>query len=73
MTFEKGKLCQFLFFRCGIIFDKSSKLWQISCEIPYYIKIKDSLYLDKFFVNLLENEKGYSLTLKFYEHVVLVE
>ena len=49
------KLCQFLFFHCDVIFDKLSKLGQISCGVPYYIKIKDSLYLGKFFVNFFEN------------------
>ena len=48
-------LCQFLFFHVNVIFDKLSKLGQISCVIPYYIEIKDSLYLGKFFVNLLNN------------------
>ena len=51
MTFKKErksksrleeKLYQFLFFQCDIIFDKLSKLCQISCAIPYYIEIKDS-------------------------------
>ena len=36
------KLCQF-FFHCDVIFDKLSKLRQISCVIPYYIEIKESL------------------------------
>ena len=48
-------LCQFLFFHCDVIFDKLSKLEQISCVIPYYIDVKDSLYLDKFRVNIFEN------------------
>ena len=49
--------------------DKLSKSGQISCVIPYYIEIKNSLYLGKYFVNLLENwyknNKDYSLTLQF--------
>ena len=64
MTFKKsGKskrrldqtLCQFLFFHCDIIFDKLSKLGQISYVIPYYIENKRLLYLGRFFVSLLEN------------------
>lgn len=43
------KLCQFLFFHCHAIFDKLSKLGQIYCVIPYYIKIKESLYMGRFF------------------------
>ena len=42
-------------FQCDVIFDKLSKLGQISCVIPYYIEEKDSLNLDKFFANLLES------------------
>ena len=49
------KLCHFWFFHCDIIFDKLSELGQISCVVPYYIEIKDSLYLGKFFVNFFEN------------------
>ena len=41
------KLCQFVFFDCDVIFDKLSKLGQISCVISYYIEIKDSLHLGK--------------------------
>ena len=41
------KLCQFLFFDCDVLFDKLSKLGQISCVISYYIEIKDSLHLGK--------------------------
>ena len=54
MTVDQ-ELCQFLFFYSDVIFDKLSKLEQISCLIRYYIEIKDSLSLGKFFVNLLEN------------------
>ena len=32
-----------VFFHCDVIFDKLSKLRQISCAIPYYIEIKESL------------------------------
>ena len=64
MTFKKThksksrlgqKLCQFFFFHCDFIFDKLSKLGQVSCVIYYYIDIKDFLYMGKFFVNLFEN------------------
>ena len=48
------KFCQ-LFFHCDAIVDKLSKLGQISCVISYYMEIKDSLYLSKFFVNVLKN------------------
>ena len=48
-------LCQSLFFHRDVIFEKLPKLGQISCAIPYYIEIEDSLYLGMFFVNLLEN------------------
>ena len=61
------KLCQFLFSSCDIYFDKLSRLGQISCAISYYIE-KDSLYLGKFFVSLLENwckMKDYSIKIKF--------
>ena len=63
MTFKKNwksksrldqKLCQFLFFHCDAIFNKLSKLGQISCVIPYYTEIYP-VYLGKTFVNLLEN------------------
>ena len=37
-----------LFFNCDVIFDKLSKLGQISRIIPYYTEIKDSLYLVSF-------------------------
>ena len=50
---QDQKLCQFLFFCCDVIFDKLPKLGQISCVILYYIEIKDSSYLGKFFVKLL--------------------
>ena len=49
------KLCQFLFVHCAFVFDKLSKLGQISCEVSYYIEIKGALYLGMFFANLLEN------------------
>ena len=49
----RQKLCQFLFFRCDVIIDKLSKLEKISCVIPYYIEMKDSFYLGKFYVRLL--------------------
>ena len=61
MNFKKSLKSQscldqkFLFFHCGVIFDKLSKLGQISFVIPYYIEIKDSLYMSKIFVNLLES------------------
>ena len=64
MTFKKSrkskshldqKLRQFLFFPCDIIFDKLPKLGQISDVIPYHTETKDSLYLVKFFANLLHN------------------
>ena len=42
----KSKVCQ-VFFDCDVIFDKLSKLGQISCVISYYIEIKDSLHLGK--------------------------
>ena len=48
-------LYQFLWFHFDVIFDKLSKLGKISCVIPYYVDIKDSLYLGKFLVNFLEN------------------
>ena len=38
------KLCQFLFFSIWRVFDKLSKFGQISCVIPCYIEIKDSLF-----------------------------
>ena len=34
------KLYQFLFFHCDVIFDKLSKLEQISCVIPHYMEIR---------------------------------
>ena len=49
------KLCQFLFFHCDITFDKLSKLGKVSFIILYYIEIRDSLYLHKFLISLLEN------------------
>ena len=48
------KLYQFLFDHCDVISEKKSKLGQISGAIPYYIQIKDFLYLGNFFVDLLE-------------------
>ena len=42
-------------FAYDVIFDKVSKLVQISCVTPYYIETKDSAYLGKIFVNLLGN------------------
>ena len=48
------KLCQFFFHR-DVIFKKPSKMGPISCVIPYYIEIKESLYLGKFFSNFFEN------------------
>ena len=31
------------------------KLGQMFCVIPYYIRIEDSFYLGKLYINLLEN------------------
>ena len=45
----------FCFCYYDIIFEELSKLGQTSCVIPYYIEIKDTLQLGKFFVALLEN------------------
>ena len=45
----------FVFFHYDVNFDKLSQLEQISCVIPYYIEIINSLNMDRFFVNLLEN------------------
>ena len=52
---SRSKFMPVFVFQCDVIFDKLSKLGQISCVIPYYIEKKDSLNLDKFFANLLEN------------------
>ena len=48
------KLCQFLLFHCDVIFDKLSRLGQISCLTPYYIELKDPYIRATFFVNLLK-------------------
>ena len=42
-------------FDFDIIFDKLLDLGQISPVIPYYIEIKDPLYLRKCFINRLKN------------------
>ena len=42
-------------FDFDIIFDKLLDLGQISPVIPYYIEIKDLLYLRKCFINRLKN------------------
>ena len=54
MTFEKHQvktkiMTVFFFFRRVVIFDKLSKLGQISCVILCYKEIKDFLYLGKIF------------------------
>ena len=42
-------------FAYDVIFDKVSKLVQISCVTPHYTETRDSAYLGKIFVNLLGN------------------
>ena len=53
MTFEKtssqNQNHDSFFFRRVVIFDKLSKLGQISCVILCYKEIKDFLYLGKIF------------------------
>ena len=56
------------FFHCDIML-KLSEFGQVSCVIPYYIVINDFPYQGKFTCQssekLVQNEKDYSLTLKF--------
>ena len=49
------KLYQFLLFHCDAIFDKLSKLGQMSCVILLYTEIKNFFHLRKFFVIPFEN------------------
>ena len=71
------ELCQFLFFLIDVIFDKLSKLGEISRVISYYIETKGSWYLGQFFVNFFENchkmRKNTNIlifSVKYFEEVV---